>query len=44
MRTGVSLTVSAADRDRLTALVKDRNAPQKHVWRAVELTRFGGHL
>ena len=34
MRTGVSLTVSAADRDRLTALVKDRNAPQKHVWRA----------
>jgi transposase len=34
MRTGVSLTVSPADRDRLTALVKDRNAPQKHVWRA----------
>jgi hypothetical protein len=34
MRTGVSLSVTAADLDRLRALVKDRNAPQKHVWRA----------
>ena len=34
MRTGISFTVSSADRQRLTALVKDRNAPQKHVWRA----------
>lgn len=33
MRTGVSFTVSAADRDRLEAVVADRNAPQKHVWR-----------
>ena len=30
----ISLTVFAADRRRLTALVKDRNTPQKHVWRA----------
>lgn len=34
MRTGISFTVSQSDRDRLTALVDDRNAPQKHVWRA----------
>ncbi len=34
MRTGISFTVSSADRRCLRALVKDRNAPQKHVWRA----------
>ncbi len=34
MRTGISITVSAADRKRLEALVKDRNAAQKHAWRA----------
>jgi transposase len=34
MRTGISFTVSPADRRRLRAVVKDRNAPQKHVWRA----------
>jgi hypothetical protein len=34
MRTEISITVSPADRRRLLALVKDRNAPQKHVWRA----------
>jgi hypothetical protein len=34
MRTGVSLSITPADLDRLQALVKDRNAPQKHVWRA----------
>src|SRR5262245_44215138 len=34
MRTGISLTVSPTDRQRLTALIKARNAPQKHVWRA----------
>ena len=34
MRTGISFTVSSNDRQRLTALVRDRNAPQKHVWRA----------
>ena len=34
MRTGISFTVSPTDRRRLMALVKDRNAPQKHVWRA----------
>jgi hypothetical protein len=33
MRTGVSITVSPADRSRLVALVKDRNTPQKHFWR-----------
>jgi len=34
MRTGVSITVSPADRRRLRSVVRDRNAAQKHVWRA----------
>ena len=34
MRTGISIEVSASDRRRLEALVRDRNAAQKHVWRA----------
>src|SRR4051794_4055603 len=34
MRNGISFTVSSADRRRLRALVKNRNARQKHVWRA----------
>ena len=34
MRTGVTLSVSSADLDRLRFLVNDRNAAQKHVWRA----------
>jgi Winged helix-turn helix len=29
-----SITVSPADRRRLLVLVKDRNAPHKHLWRA----------
>src|ERR1700724_2310545 len=34
MRNGNSITVSRSDRRRLQALVADRNASQKHVWRA----------
>ena len=34
MRAGKSILVSATDRVRLQDLVKDRNAAQKHVWRA----------
>jgi transposase len=34
MRKGVSVSVSTGDRRRLQAIVADRNAPQKHVWRA----------
>ena len=34
MRTGISMTVSPSDRRRLQALIRDRNAAQKHVWRA----------
>jgi transposase len=34
MRTGISIVVSPADQGRLQALVKDRNTPQKHAWRA----------
>jgi len=43
MRTGISIAVSEADRERLEVLVRDRNTPQKHVWRAriVLLTAAG---
>jgi transposase len=34
MRSGISISVSAADRRRLETVLADRNAPQKHVWRA----------
>jgi len=34
MRTGNTLTLSPSDRQRLEAVVADRNTPQKHVWRA----------
>src|ERR671939_1089313 len=34
MREGISIEVSASDRERLKAVVADRNRPQKHVWRA----------
>jgi hypothetical protein len=34
MRSGISLSVTFIDRARLRAVVKDRNASQKHVWRA----------
>jgi transposase len=34
MRKGISVTVTSADRVRLDAIVRDRNSPQKHVWRA----------
>jgi len=34
MREGISIEVSAADRQRLAAVEADRNSPQKHVWRA----------
>ena len=34
MRTGISITLRSGDRRRLKALARDRNAPQKHVWRA----------
>jgi transposase len=34
MRSGISISVKLSDRKRLRAIVKNRNAPQKHVWRA----------
>src|SRR5271165_2502686 len=34
MRTGICLSVTPPDIERLRDLVKDRNTPQKHVWRA----------
>src|SRR5271156_957601 len=34
MRTGIKVAVSSKDLVRLGAIVADRNAPQKHVWRA----------
>src|SRR6266480_2311255 len=34
MRAGIIVNVTRADRRRLDAIVSDRCAPQKHVWRA----------
>ena len=34
MRTGIFITVKPSDRKRLKAILQDRNAPQKHAWRA----------
>jgi hypothetical protein len=34
MRAGITITVSSADRHWLEAVVRDRNAAQKHAWRA----------
>ena len=34
MRDGISFEVSAADRERLAAVVADRNSRRRHVWRA----------
>jgi transposase len=34
MRTGITIAVGATDRQRLAAIVADRNSPQKYVWRA----------
>ncbi len=34
MRTGISITVGSSDRLRLEGMVRERNAAQKHVWRA----------
>ncbi len=34
MRTGISISLSDGDRRRLEAIVADRNASQKHVWRS----------
>src|SRR6201997_1928066 len=34
MRAGIVVNVTRADRRRLEAIISDRSAPQKHVWRA----------
>jgi hypothetical protein len=34
MRIGISLIVTPAVRHRLKAVARNRNSPQKHVWRA----------
>lgn len=34
MRSGISISLSPSERERLDRIVKDRNAAQKHVWRA----------
>ena len=34
MRAGIVVKVTRADRRQLEAIVADRGAPQKHVWRA----------
>jgi hypothetical protein len=34
MRKGITIEVTPADRVRLQSIIRDRNNPQKHVWRA----------
>src|SRR5271168_658472 len=34
MRKGITTEVTPADRARLQSIIRDRNSPQKHVWRA----------
>src|SRR5437763_14348125 len=34
MRKGISITVTRADRVYLQSIIRNRNSPQKHVWRA----------
>jgi transposase len=34
MRQGIIIEVTAADRAGLQSIIRDRNSPQKHVWRA----------
>jgi transposase len=34
MRSGIAIDLTPGDRERLERICKDRNAPQKHVWRA----------
>ena len=34
MRKGIIIEVSLADQARLQSIIRDRNSPQKHVWRA----------
>jgi hypothetical protein len=34
MRAGIVVTITPADRRQLEAIVANRSAPQKHVWRA----------
>ena len=44
MRTGITIDVTAGDHERLLAIIGDRNASQKHVWRArIVLLTAGGH-
>ena len=35
MRTGISITITLSDRQRLEAVGRDRNTAQKHAWRAM---------
>ena len=43
MRPGVTIALFAADRRRLAAILRNRNAPQKHAWRAeIVLLSAGG--
>jgi Winged helix-turn helix len=35
MRAGIVVNVTGSDRRQLEAIISDRSAPQKHVWRAI---------
>jgi hypothetical protein len=39
MRKGIIIEVTPADQARLQSIIRDRNSPQKHVWRAQIIVR-----
>ena len=41
IRTGISFSVSAADRDRLEAVIDHAGSPQRHVWRCLIILLSG---
>ena len=41
MRKGIIVEVSPADRARSQSIIRERNSPQKHVWRARIIVRTG---
>jgi transposase len=44
MRQGITIEITPADWERLQSIVRDRNSPQKHVWRArIVLLSAAGH-
>jgi hypothetical protein len=44
MRTGISIVVISSDRQRLEAVISNRNSAQKHIWRAAIVLLSAGSV